>query len=237
MDHEILYKPSYAMLKFALEPGEIVLTEAGSMVSMSDNMQVRTSFNTSHGGSMGFLGKFFSFFAGLFVAMMRKVLGGESFFVNRYWPEKGPGELLLAPALTGDIIHYPMAGRTLFIQASSYLASSPGVSMKLKFSGLRGLFSGEGLFWLQCSGEGGLWINSYGGIEELDVDGRFLVDTGHIVAFESALNWKIKAVGGLKSTMLSGEGLVVEFTGKGRLWIQTRNLGGFAGWITPMLPK
>lgn len=236
MTHEILYKPSYAMLRFALGPGEVVMTEAGSMVAMSPNMQVKTSLNTSHGENLGFFTRFFSFLIGLFIALMRKILGGESFFINRYRPDSGEGELLLAPVLNGDVIHYPMSGRKVMVQASSYLASTPGVSMKLKFSGLRGLFSGESLFFLACDGTGDLWINSYGGIEELEVDGSLVVDTGHVVAFESGLEWKIKTVGGLKSTVLSGEGLVMEFNGKGRLWIQTRNLPGFRDWMTPLLP-
>ncbi len=236
MNHEILYKPSYAMLRVEMEPGESVLAEAGAMVAMAPSMQVKTLLNTSHGAKMGFFKKLWSFFVGLFIAMARKVLGGESFFVNRYWPEGGKGDIYLSPAVTGDIIHYPLTGNKVYIQASSYIASTGDVQMKLKFTGLKGLLSGEGLFLLECQGNGDLWINSYGGIEEVDIDGSFIVDTGHIVAFDATLEYKIKAVGGLKSTMLSGEGLVVEFSGKGKIWIQTRNIGGFVGWLTPMLP-
>lgn len=122
------------------------------------------------------------------------------------------------------------------IQASSFLASHPGLNVKLKFGGLKSLFGGEGLFLMRAEGQGDLFINAYGGIRELDLNGPFIVDTGHIVAFEESLTFDVKKVGGWKSTILSGEGLVCEFNGKGKLWMQTRNVGGLVGWLRPMLP-
>ena len=79
-------------------------------------------------------------------------------------------------------------------------------------------------------------INSYGAIQKVDVDGKYLVDTGHVVGFNGDLTYKIRRVGGWKSTLLSGEGLVLEFSGKGTLWLQTRNMNAMVGWITPVLP-
>ena len=110
------------------------------------------------------------------------------------------------------------------------------MDLKLKFGGLKTLLGGEGLFLLRASGTGNLFINAYGGIRELDLAGPFIVDTGHIVAFEESLSFNVKKVGGWKSTLLSGEGLVCEFNGKGKLWIQTRNVGAMVSWLRPMLP-
>lgn len=237
MKHEILYKPSYAVLKLEIEPGQAVMAEAGSMVSMSPDMQVKTRLNTSYDPRAGGFSRLLSLLLGIFVALMRKILGGESFFLNRYTSEGGSGELLLAPMVCGDVVHRRLEGEKVFVQAGSYLASTPEIRMKLKFTGIRGLFSGESLFLLECEGRGDLWLNAYGGIELIEVTESCVVDTGHLVAFESSLNWSVRTVGGLKSTVLSGEGLVIEFRGSGRLWIQSRNLKGFAGWITPLLPQ
>jgi uncharacterized protein (TIGR00266 family) len=219
MKHEILYRPSYAVLKARLGEGETLVGEGGAMLSMSANMSIKTK----RAGS--FLG-----------AIARRIFGGESFFVNRYTPQGGEGEVLLAPALAGDIAHHALGGQGLFVQGGSFLASGPGIEMKPRFSGLRGLFSGEGLFLLECRGSGDLWINGYGGIEPMAVDGTAIVDTGHVVAFEPGLQWRVRAVGGVKSTLFSGEGLVIEFTGRGKLWIQTRNVSGLVGWLRPLLP-
>jgi len=95
----------------------------------------------------------------------------------------------------------------------------------------------EGAFFLELGGEGDLWFNSYGGVHAIDVDGSYLVDNGHLVGFEGNLTFTIKgAGGGLMGLVASGEGMVCEFTGQGRVYIQSRNLGSLVGWLTPLLP-
>jgi uncharacterized protein (TIGR00266 family) len=144
---------------------------------------------------------------------------------------------MVAPPLAGDIVHYQLDGnKSLIVQASSYLASSKDVVIKTKFGGLKSLFSGEGAFWLVASGTGDLWVNCYGAIHEINVQGKFTVDTGHIVAFDDTLDYRIKGAGGLKATLMSGEGIVCEFNGNGKLFIQSRNLGSMISWIIPRLP-
>lgn len=231
MKTEILYKPSYAMAVVELGAGESINVEAGSMVAMTHGMQMKTSLG---GTKKGFFGTLWSFFA----AFLRKLLGGETMFINTYSPPEGkPGTLYVAPSLNGDIIEYDMNGsQTLIVQGSSYLASTGDITVKTKWGGFKSLFSGEGAFWLQITGTGKLWVNSYGAIQQIDVSGEYIVDTGHVVAFDSTLDYKIKGAGGLKSTLLSGEGLVMRFKGTGKLYIQTRNLGALARWLTPYLP-
>jgi uncharacterized protein (TIGR00266 family) len=230
MQNTIEYGPAYAMATVDLEAGEAVTVEAGSMVGMSDGLEIKTHIGGNKGGFFGALVNFF-------LALIRKFLGGETLFVNTYSPPAGQsGQVLVAPALSGDIIQYPLDGtRTLMVQGSSYLASSGDVVVKTKFGGLKSLFSGEGAFWLRCSGTGNLWVNCYGAIHEIDVQGSHIVDTGHVVAFEDSLDYKIKGSGGLKATLLSGEGLTMHFKGNGKLYIQSRNLGGLIHWITPRL--
>lgn len=230
MQNTIEFGPAYAMATVDLADGENVTVEAGSMVGMSDGMEIKTHIG---GNKSGFFGALLNFL----LAFIRKFLGGETLFVNTYTPPAGQsGQVLVAPALSGDIVHYQLDGaRTLMVQGSSYLASSGDVVVKTKFGGLKSLFSGEGAFWLQCSGTGDLWVNCYGAIHQIDVEGSYIVDTGHIVAFDDSLDYKIKGSGGLKSTLLSGEGLTCHFEGHGKLFIQSRNLGGMIAWITPRL--
>ena len=91
-------------------------------------------------------------------------------------------------------------------------------------------------FLIKCSGKGDLWFNSYGGIIPIDVEGDYVVDTGHIVAFTEGLTYTINRIGGYKSLFFSGEGLVCKFNGKGRVWIQTRKITPFISWIHPFRP-
>jgi uncharacterized protein (TIGR00266 family) len=96
------------------------------------------------------------------------------------------------------------------------------------------LFSGEGAFFLEMSGQGDLLMNSYGGIEEVEVDGKYVVDSGHVAAWEgTGLKYSLRKAGGFGTALMSGEGLVLEFSGKGKVWLQTRNLSSLVGWISP----
>jgi uncharacterized protein (TIGR00266 family) len=144
---------------------------------------------------------------------------------------------MLSPAMVGDVMDIELKKRPIFVQASSFLAATPDVVVQLVWGGWSMLFSGEGAFFLKCTGKGGhLLMNSFGAIEEIEIDGAYAVDTGHLVAYQGKLEYKIRRAGGWKSTLLSGEGLVLEFTGKGRIWLQTRNMGSLISWITPQLP-
>ncbi|EQA36100.1 TIGR00266 family protein [Leptospira inadai serovar Lyme str. 10] len=219
MNINILYKPSYSIAKVNLEAGESIKAESGAMMSMSSHIGIET-----HKAQKG----------GFMKSLKAAFLGGESFWMNTFSASE-PGELLLAPTLPGDIESLALDG-TVFVQSSSFLASSPSIDMDTKFQGMKGFFSGESLFFLKLSGKGTLLIASYGGIELLEVDGDFIVDTGHIVAFEEGLNYKIAKFGGWKSFFFGGEGLVARFSGKGKLWIQTRNVPTLGSWFRSELP-
>jgi len=125
----------------------------------------------------------------------------------------------------------------LYAQSGAFLASSPDLEIDVKWGGAKTFFAGEGLFLLRLEGNGDLFLSSFGGIEEINVDGTLSVDTGHIVAFEETLDFKIRKAGGLKATLLSGEGLVAEFAGKGKIWIQTRSIAEYIGWLVSLLPR
>lgn len=232
MQHQILFKPSFAMARFDLEPGESIVTEAGSMVAMSTNMGINTSIG---GTGLGFLAKIGAFF----IALIRKFLGGESMFFNTYSPDGGAGELYVAPAMVGDLVNMKVTeGASIIIQPGSFVASTPGVRLKTRWGGLTSIFGGEGAFLLEAQGTGELWINAYGGIREVQVQGNYVCDTGHMVAFDDTLGYKLRmAGGGMMTAFKSGEGLVFEFSGTGRLLLQSRNLSSLVSWISPHLPS
>jgi len=221
MEYSIDHRPSYALVTVDLEDGERIVSEAGAMVSHTDGIEISTSAN-----------------GGILSSIKRKALGGESFFLNTFTATR-PGHVTLAPPLPGDAVHYALDGDRLYVQSGSFVAAEPAVDVDTKFGGGRTFFGGEGLFLLDLSGTGSTFLSSYGAIQEYELDPgeTYTVDTGHIVAFEGSTSFDVRKVGGLKSTLLSGEGLVCEFTGPGTVWTQTRSPDAFLSWLAPNLPQ
>jgi uncharacterized protein (TIGR00266 family) len=219
MDHNIEHSPSFSLLSLKIGEGEKVVAEAGAMVSMDATVNIETKMQ-------GGLGK----------ALKRKLLGGESFFMNHF---SGSGEVTFASSVPGDIRHIPMTGNTVFVQSSSFICSVGNIEVDTKWGGGKTLLMGEGFFLLKVSGTGDLFISSYGAMTERELAaGQVLkVDTGHMVAFDEGMQYDIKAVGGLKSTFLSGEGLVGTFTGPGKVIMQTRSLSALIGLLSAKLPQ
>ena len=215
MRHEIAYRPTFAQLRAELQPGEAILAESGAMLSHSQGIEVETGMR-----------------GGLVQSLKRSVFGGESFFLNRFVARE-PGSVTFAPRLPGDLVQRELGHEPLFVQSSSFLAGSPEVELDTKFGGFRTFFAGEGLFLLRLTGPGEAFLSSFGAIDEvrLPPGERFTVDTGHVVAFESSIPYSVRRVGGLASTVLSGEGLVVEFEGPGTVWTQSRSPDAFLSWI------
>lgn len=220
MDFEVMYRPTFSLLELRLKANEAIQAEAGAMVYMSPTIEIQTEMKG------GFLG-----------ALSRTVLAGETLFTNTFKATGGSGILGLAPPYSGDVIHHKMQGESLFVQSGSYMASSPEIEISTKWGGAKSFFSKEGLFLLNMNGTGDAFLSSFGAVHIKELkDERFTIDTGHMVAFTEGLDYNVKKVGGLKSTLLSGEGLVAEFRGTGRLYIQTRNVESFASWLLPFLP-
>ena len=216
MDIEILARPAASVAHLTLEAGETVTCEVGAMIAMSSGLTVETT-SRKKGGSGGIL------------KGLKRMLVGESFFLNHFTAHAPGQTLTIGPTLVGDIIHHRLDGGTLVVQGSSWLASSPDIEIDATWQGFtQALFGGEGIFWVKCTGTGDVLVNSFGAIYEVPVDGRYVVDTGHIVAFEESLEFKIgKASESLIGSFLGGEGLVCKFDGKGKLYCQSHNAPAF----------
>lgn len=224
MHFEITYNPAHSLATAHLNAGESVRAEASAMVSMTRNVGVQTNARSPSGG-------------GLFKGLKRSLLGGESFFTNLYTAQSNGAHVTFAPDLCGSMVTHDLSGESLFIQGSSYVAAPDTVSIDTKFQGFKGLFSGESLFFLEASGHGPVLMNAFGAIEVIDLDGEMIVDTGHLVAFTSGINYTVsKAASGWIASYLSGEGLVLRVSGRGKLYVQSRNPTEFGRSVGKRLP-
>ena len=221
MEYTIEHGPAYALGIVKLATGEQFQAEAGAMVSMSDSIKITT-------GTRG----------GILKGLKRSVLGGESFFINTFEAESA-GEVTIAPPLPGDIVGLEVGEQPLLIESGSFLAATPDVDIDTKWGGSKTFFSREGLFLLRCTGRGTVFIASYGAIRlvELGAGERYTVDSGHMVAFDESVRYDVGRSGGWKTTLFSGEGLVVKLEGPGRFYMQTRSPESFVDWLVPQLPS
>lgn len=225
MNYEIKYRPSYSMLVLTLNQDESIVAESGALTYMDPNIEARTrKRERSLLGSIGL-----------------KLIGGQSFWVNEYTAKGSSGEIGLVSAPVGDIEKLDIKpAQGFIIQKSAYIASSKDVELDVKWEGFtKGLF-GQGLFMLKAKGNGSLFINTFGAIDihNLDSGQKLIVDNFHLVGFSESCKYKVKKFGGLKETLLGGEGLVTEITGPGEVFIQTKNLREFVDWLwTLMAPK
>jgi len=222
MRAEILYRPSYSMAIIDLEPYEEISVESGAMVSMTEGMKLKTRME-----------------GGILRSLTRSLLGGESFFFNIFQAPAHGGQINLAPAMPGDMMILEMYGESMLVQSGSYVASSLGIAIDAKWSGAQTFFASEGLVMLRARGEGLLLLSSYGAIHPIDLapGQRYTVDTGHLVSFTEGIGFRVRPAGGVRSTLLSGEGLVVDLTGPGRVYMQTRSVDAFLAWLAPSLPQ
>lgn len=222
MEYEIKYKPSYSMLIVKLGPGETITAESGAMTYMNPNIDVTTKRREkSILGSIGL-----------------KLLGRQSFWVNEYKAERNLGEVAFVSAPVGDIETLELKpDKGYIVQKSAYIASTQKVDLDVKWQGFtKGLF-GQGLFMIKVTGDGILFINTFGAIDKhtLKMGETLIVDNFHLVAFSDSCGYEVKKFGGLKETLLGGEGLITEITGPGDVLIQTKNLREFVEWLWTLL--
>ncbi len=221
-EYEVLHQPSFSLAVIKLQAEQSIQAESGAMVSMSANVELQSQMK-----------------GGLFGAIKRAA-GGESAFVSTFTARGGPGEVTFAPGAPGDIAAIEMNNQSFFVQSSSYLAGDASLSVDTKWGGAKSFFGGEGLFVLLVQGQGLLLVSSFGAIHQklLQPGERYVVDTGHLVAWEGTTQYTLrKAAAGFFRSMMSGEGIVAEFTGPGELLIQTRNLAALAGLLKPFFPS
>ncbi|RGP68124.1 hypothetical protein FLONG3_8298 [Fusarium longipes] len=162
---------------------------------------------------------------------MKKMITGADLTSSTY---VGPGEVLLAPHSLGDITTLRLTGKESWsVGQDAFLASTQGVIKDFKRQGLgKAMFSGEGLWVYKISGTGLLWISSFGAIIKKTASEKYIIDNGHLIAWDCKYVMERVASGGIISGLASGEGLVCKFTGPGTVFMQTRNSRAFAAFMS-----
>lgn len=205
-----------------LNSGESMITEKGSMVWMTPNMEMTT---TGGGG----IGKMFS-----------KVLTGESMFQNIY-TARGEGMITFGSSFPGQILPLEVTpGKSFILQKSAFLASEAGVQLSMHVNQKlgAGFFGGEGFIMQKLTGNGIAFAEVDGELVEytLAPGEQMVVDTGYVMGFELSVSMDIQQVKGLKNMVLGGEGLFnTVLTGPGKIWLQTMPISGVAAAIQPFL--
>lgn len=209
MDYRFENEPAYTTLVTELDSGESVTAESGAMIAHTEDIDIETEKTGS-----GFLN-----------SIKKSVLTDESLYVNTFTATSDGQEVKLAQYLPGDVTDLELNNESYYVQSSSYIANSTGIDRDTSTGDLSSVFGGEGLFFLEVSGTGSVFVGCYGGIikREVDADETYTVDSGHAVAWSEDIDFTTEKVGGLKQTLLSGEGLVMKFNGPGVVYLQSRN--------------
>ncbi|RMJ03483.1 hypothetical protein CDV36_014990 [Fusarium kuroshium] len=208
--YRISHRDTNTILTIQLAMGCPMSAKPGAMIAMSPSVTLKGQIKFS---------------------VKKMITGGEmssSTFV-------GPGEVLLAPHSLGDVTTLRLTGQEEWsVGHDAYLASTQGVIKDFKRQSIsKAMFSGEGLWVYKISGTGLMWISSFGAIiKKTLVDGeKYIVDNGHLIAWNTKYVMERVASGGIISGMASAEGLVCKFTGPGTIYMQTRNSRAFAAYM------
>ena len=221
MDYEFTHRPSYTHLVVTLDAGESIVAEPGAMVGHSATVSMETG--TSRDGLL---------------SSAKSLLGGESAFANEFVAEGEPGTVTLAPPTPGDVMPHELHDGTLYSTDGAFLAATEGIDVDSEIGGLKSVLGEASLTPLALTGTGTAFIDAYGGLEKLELAAgeSYVLDNEHLIAWDDEIDYSVQRVGGLKSTLLSGEGIVFEFTGPGTAWYQTRDLDSFVSVLAPRLP-
>ena len=229
MNVKIDTEGAFGSALIVLEPGEKFVSEAGAMYRASANMDIDVESRRKKDEGMW----------GAFKSGIKAMFAGESFFLSSYTPNDGQsGEVGLAPTHQGEVRSVKVGSDVWICSGGSYLGSSGGITLDTQYQGLtKGMFSKEGLVFVKASGEGDLLVNGFGRISSVDVSGGITIDNGHLIAFTEGLEYTIsKAGSGWISSMMSGEGLVMNFRGQGKVLVQSHDPSRLGGVLGPLLP-
>lgn len=221
MNLSIRHSPSFAVVRAQIGAGEQISIESGAMMATSGGVTLESKLE-----------------GGLKKGLMRSVLGGESLFITKLTGSKDGDWVDAAARLPGDLQVLDVSG-SLNLTSGSWLLNDSAITIDTKWGGFKNLMGGEGGFLIKANGTGQVVVSCYGALETYDVAAgeQLVLDSGHLVAYEESLTLTTRKVTkGLMQTLKSGEGLVFEFTGPGKVWAQTRNPGELITWLTSELP-
>ncbi len=223
MEYKIVGEPMPVVI-CDLAGGESMITEKGSMVWMSPNMDMQTS--------AGGIGKAFG-----------RMFSGEAMFQNIYTAQGGPGMVAFGASFPGSIRAIQVSpDRPLVLQKSAFLAAEQGVELSIFFQKkvAAGFFGGEGFIMQKLTGSGTAFVEIDGSAVEYDLKAgeTLIVDTGNLAMMDASCSIDIQTVKGVKNKLFGGEGFFnTVVTGPGHVVLQTMPLSSFAGSIASVLPS
>lgn len=229
MNYTIDKRMQFPLVDIALEAGETVRIQRGSMVYHSGNISLNTKVNAGGSG----VGK-------LLRAVGRSLTSGESFWITEAQADDGGGTLAIAPSMPGEVLSLQLGENQYRINDDKFLAMDGSASYTMERQSLsRAIFSGTGgLFVMTTSGSGVMLCNSYGSIKKLELENdEITIDNHHVVAWSTSLDYNIHFDNGFMQSIGTGEGIVNTFKGTGKIYIQSLNLETFAGIIDGVMPK
>ena len=221
MNVDIKGGKAFSYLDIELEPGDSVITESDAMSSMASDLDLTVKAN-----------------GGFINGLLRKFLGGETFFISKFSNNtEGKRDLKLVQPTPGEIVCTDIDETGIYLQPGAFLACTGDVRMSLKYAGLTSFIAREGLFKIHVTGDGKLWYGAYGALLTKQIDGEYIVDTAHLVAYSPGIELKLQLAGGLFSSFFGGEGLVTRVVGQGEIVVQSRSLSGLGSWLNPKFWK
>lgn len=219
------------LLRIDLERGDEIAAESGSMVMMDASLELKSRTR-----------------GGFLKSIARKFLNDETFFQQWITAPEGPGTVFLAPSLPGGVRILKLdGGRGTCISDGCFLAASSGIEISTKSQSLGRALLGDsgGFFIMEATGTGDLAVSGFGSLEEVEVtpDRPLVIDNGHLVAWDSSLDYEVTLrtgrgglAGRLVGSQLTGEGFVLRFKGRGRVILSSRSQGSFVDWIFSRRP-
>ena len=228
MNYQIKGDSDCPMIVAKLGKGETIMMESGAMVFMQD-VDLQGNLNSKQKGLGGLLG-----------AIGRSLTSGESMFITSATGKTDEAVVGIAPSVPGKIVKLEVGGAKQYrLNTGSFVCCDKDVAYEMKSQELsKALFSGTGgLFVMETTGEGDIFVSAFGDILELNVtpDKPMTIDNEHVVAWDANLEYHIEVASGVIG-FTSGEGLVNKFSGEGRVLIQTINVHSLASALIPYMP-
>ena len=219
-------------LHVALRQGEMIYCESDAMVMMETALDLR-------GRMTGGIGS----------AIMRRFANGESFFQQHIEAVRGGGDCLLSPTLPGAIQVVDVGPRQYLLNDGAFVAATSGTQMKVRTQSVgNALFAQSGGFFvMETSGTGQVAVSGFGSMFQLDVEAGkdVVIDNSHVVCWDSNLRYEISVttgggassggiggfLGNIVNSVTSGEGIVLKFSGSGKVFVCSRNRDSFLKWV------
>ena len=217
-------------LHVSLRRGEKIFCESDAMVMMEANLELRGKMQGGLGG-----------------ALMRRLAGGESFFQQHIEAVNGDGDCLLSPCLPGAMQVVECGTRQYILNDGAFVASDSSIELKMRTQSLGNAVFAQsgGLFVMETSGKGKVIVSGFGSMFELNVEpGKdVIIDNSHVVCWDNTLHYEVSVTTGAKqgglsgmfgnivNSVTSGEGIVLRFSGNGKVFICSRNRDNFLAWV------